>query len=435
MELHQIPLIVDRRNDFRTAEDWLIPENENDTYEIKVSIGFDPVRANPYAGRNSGDDSGSFIGGQACSLLIFSRISGRLFLKHDDARGVLRLNNSGTSYCQGLTVIVDDFEGHLPLTPTKESLAFGMEEYGKIHERNLYAWLGALANVYWTQFHNLHKTKKALGLAIRAKMDRVNLLKQKDAVDLPTLRFGSFSTVESLHFSRERVRDSIRPYKSELTKWTSGPSTLIKLTEPSKPKPKKKPNTTKKRKASDFAGLDGYDSDGNDLMDGAPPSSVFENNPSTGDEQAKDPSEQAPPRLDGRPRRATKEPTRFEELPEEPKRKWRKGKKSLTKVGNGKGEKDGDARLKKRLKDIEAELFETQLELNASKATCDDLQMQLEEVEHTGTEETSKISELKTVLTEAEKKHEMELQKVKEEHAKQLETLMARLKELEGKSS
>jgi len=241
VELHQIPLIVDRRNDFRTAEDWLIPESEDDTYEIKVSIGFDPTRANPFGTQKSKNDTiNTFIGGQACSLLIFSRISGRLFLKHDDARGVLRLTNSGTNYCQGLTIIVDDYEGHLPLTPTKESLAFGQEDYGKIHERNLYAWLGALANVYWTHHHNIYKSKRALGDAIKSKIERVHQLERKEAVDLPTLRFGSFSSVENVSFTRERVKDSIRPYKSEFTKWKPGPSTLIKFGEWQCPKPKKK---------------------------------------------------------------------------------------------------------------------------------------------------------------------------------------------------
>lgn len=431
VELHQIPLIIDRRNDFRTAEDWLIPENEEDTYEIKVSIGFDPSRANPHGSQNSADGtSKNFIGGQACSLLIFSRISGRLFLKHDDARGVLRLTNSGTNFCQGLTIIVDDYEGHLPLTPTKESLAFGMEDYGKIHERNLYAWLSALANVYWTYFHNMYKTKRALGNAVKAKISRINQLEQKEAIDLPTLRFGTFSTVEKLCFSRERVKDSIRPYKSELTKWTSGPSTLVKLGEWKAPKPKKQPNAAKKRKASDLA-LDGYDSDGNDLMSGAPPPSVLDavTNGETPDQDdtQKDDAPKAPvrERLDGRPVRATREPVRFEEMPEAPKRKKR---------FKYKGEIGGDPRFRKKLKDTEAELRETILELNASKATCDDLQMQLEEVEQAGTGESGRISQLQTQLNDAEAKHKAELQRVKDDYEKQMETLRVRLKELEEKN-
>jgi hypothetical protein len=437
VELHQIPLVVDRKNDFRTAEDWLIPQNEDDTYEIKVSIGFDPTRANPHGGfqNKANTTSNNFIGGQACSLLIFSRISGRLFLKHDDARGVLRLTNSGTNFCQGLTIIVDDFEGHLPLTPTKESLAFGMEDYGKIHERNLYAWLGALANTYWTHFHSVYKTKRALGNAIKAKIDSVKQLERKQAIDLPTLRFGSFSSVEKLCFSRERVRDSIRPYKSDLTKWTAGPNTLIKLGESKSSKPKKKPIASKKRKATDYSALDGYDSDGNDLMEGAPPSSVFENGASEGNGQAqdKDDADKAPvnDRLDGRPRRATREPQRFETIPEAPRSRKKRFKNKDKDDNNG----GGDARLNKKLREAEAELLDTSLELNASKATCDDLQMQLEEVEQVRVEESTKKSELETELNEAEAKHKAELQRVKEDYVKQIEELKVRLRKLEEKNS
>ena len=432
VELHQIPLVIDRRSDFRTAEDWLIPENEDDTYEIKVSIGFDPTRANPHGGAQNIANSNNFIGGQACSLLIFSRISGRLFLKHDDARGVLRLTNSGTNFCQGLTIIVDDFEGHLPLTPTKESLAFGMEDDGKIHERNLYAWLGALANTYWTHFHSVYKTKRALGNAVKAKVESVKQLEKKKAIDLPTLRFGTFSTVEKLCFSRERVRDSIRPYKSDLTKWTAGPNTLIKLGEAKIAKPKKKP-IAKKRKASEYSALDGYDSDGNDLMTGAPPASVFENGASEGNGQDDAENALVHDRLDGRPRRATKEPQRFEEVPEAPKSRKKRFKNNKEKHDNNKG--GGDARLKKMLREAEAELLDTTLELNASKATCDDLQVQLEEVEQVRIEESYKISELDTELNEAKAKHKAELQRVKEGYEQQIEELKGRLKEKEEENS
>jgi hypothetical protein len=196
------------------------------------------------------------------------------------------------------------------------------------------------------------------------------------------------------------------------------------------PKPKKQPNAAKKRKASDLA-LDGYDSDGNDLMSGAPPPSVLDavTNGETPDQDdtQKDDAPKAPvrERLDGRPVRATREPVRFEEMPEAPKRKKR---------FKYKGEIGGDPRFRKKLKDTEAELRETILELNASKATCDDLQMQLEEVEQAGTGESGRISQLQTQLNDAEAKHKAELQRVKDDYEKQMETLRVRLKELEEKN-
>mmetsp|Transcript_33623 Transcript_33623/g.79304 ORF Transcript_33623/g.79304 Transcript_33623/m.79304 type:complete len:921 (+) Transcript_33623:201-2963(+) len=426
VELHQIPLIIDRKNDFRTSEDWLIPENPDDCYQVKVSIGFDPSRANPQ-GSASHHNTNSFIGGQSCSLLIFSRISGRLFLKHDDARGILRLTNSGTNFCQGLTVIVDDYEGHLPLTPTKESLAFGLEDYGKIHERNLYAWLGALANVYWTHFFTLFKTKTALGNAVRAKMHDVIQLEQAEAKDLPTLRDGSFSSVEKLYFSRERVKGSIRPYKSDDTTWTLGPHTLVKLMEKKTPKLKPKKSTPKKRRATEttlLAGLDGYDSDGNDLMEGAPPSSVFDSASGPQDSDGNPMRE----RLDGRPVRASSKPQRFDEIHESFSVTRKKRMKTTTKDDKG-----GDAALKKKLKDVRMELKETQAELNASKATCDDLQIQLEERGQAKSEERRKLRELRVALNTAEAAHKAELEGIKKDHAAKVEALMARIGELEGR--
>lgn len=52
---------------------------------------------------------------------------------HPDARNTLGLTGGGTVYCQGLTIIVDDVEGHLPLDPTKQGIAFGNESHGNVH--------------------------------------------------------------------------------------------------------------------------------------------------------------------------------------------------------------------------------------------------------------------------------------------------------------
>jgi len=418
VELHRIPLVIDRRNDFRTAEDWLVPENDDDTYDIQVAIGFDPSRANPSGGQASTDKAQNFTGGQACSLLIFSRISGRLFLNHDDARGVLRLQNSGTNFCQGLTIIVDDYEGHLPLTPTKESLAFGMEDYGKIHERNLYAWLGALASAYWNHFYNTFKTKRALGNAVKNQLQSVNQLKEKRGSDLPTLRFGKFSTVEKLYFSRERMRGAIRPYRSESTRWTYGPSTLISLSDP---KPKKKPKAaTKKRKVSDV--LEGHNSGGNDPTGAVPADGLSEK------AAGEDDVENLPERLDGRPRRATKEPVRFKVNHTEAATSSRKKRyKPISKDVEG-----ADELLMRKLRELQDIYAETQVELNASKATCDDLQIQLDEAEQ---EASNRIFDLETKLEETESRHEVEMQRLEEDYMKQLEASRAQIRELEEKKA
>lgn len=95
-------------------------------YPLRVFVGFDPLR----------------IG--ALTLLIYSRKSGRLIKQFDDARHMLGLSHSGSDYCQGLTVIVDDFNGMLPLTPSKQDIAFSEESGGEAHEHNFFSWVGAV---------------------------------------------------------------------------------------------------------------------------------------------------------------------------------------------------------------------------------------------------------------------------------------------------
>lgn len=87
------------------------PTNENDNpdvYELRVFVGFDGYRVTEAAAGKEG------------SLYIYSRQSGRLICAHEDARTLLQLSAGGTAYCQGLTVIVDDIGGNLPLNPTKQ---------------------------------------------------------------------------------------------------------------------------------------------------------------------------------------------------------------------------------------------------------------------------------------------------------------------------
>ena len=54
------------------------------------------------------------------SLFVYSRLSGRLITYHKDARTMLSLSAGGTEFCSGLRIILDDYEGHLPLNPTKQ---------------------------------------------------------------------------------------------------------------------------------------------------------------------------------------------------------------------------------------------------------------------------------------------------------------------------
>ena len=254
-----------------------------------------------------------------------------------------------------------------------------------------------------------------------SKLESIKELDQTPAVDLPTLRFGTFSTVKNVVFSRKTVSDSIRPYKSDYTEWTSGPSTLVPLSL--RPKPNKKPKaatstTTKKRKAAALSALDSYGWDRNDPIYVDLPSPASEDK-----HPLKVPD--LPERLDGRPRRATREPVRFEEIHDIPKNQY---KKKQTKYSNVKG---GEATLRKTIKELESVLSETQVELNASKSTCDDLQLQLEEMEEAG---EKKVNDLNQKMNEMEARHKEELRRVKEEFTEQLKTSQRRILDLEGKN-
>jgi hypothetical protein len=98
-------------------------------YPLRVFLGFNPLRLG------------------SLTLLIYSRKSGRLIKQIDDARHVLGLSHSGSDYCQGLTVIVDDYNGMLPLTPSKQDIAFSEESGGEAHEHNFFSWVGAVRYV------------------------------------------------------------------------------------------------------------------------------------------------------------------------------------------------------------------------------------------------------------------------------------------------
>lgn len=85
-------------------------------YRLRIFVGFDRYRIH------------SSEAVKSASMYLYSRESGRLIKHEPDARFMLGLNASGSMYCSGLTVIVDDIEGKLPLNPTKQDVAFGEQE-------------------------------------------------------------------------------------------------------------------------------------------------------------------------------------------------------------------------------------------------------------------------------------------------------------------
>jgi hypothetical protein len=102
-----VPIQVNRIIPYVQQNQLELVPNPNDEYELDVYLGFDAVRINRKVQKTA-------------TLLYHSRRAGRLIKKYDDARYELRLTSGGTNYCQGLTIIVDDKHGMLPLNPTKQ---------------------------------------------------------------------------------------------------------------------------------------------------------------------------------------------------------------------------------------------------------------------------------------------------------------------------
>ena len=151
-----------------------------DRYPIRILCGFNPLR------RSENESS-------SCCLYIYSRYSGRLIKTDSDARNLLGLTNSGTHYCQGLTVIVDDSDGRLPLNPTKQDIAFGEEASGGDHQKNLYAWTGAITYVYYNYYVDkcgglMNKSLLTEKVKEQAKIIDASKLKGFDDCDLSSLQ-------------------------------------------------------------------------------------------------------------------------------------------------------------------------------------------------------------------------------------------------------
>jgi len=123
VEFTKFQVSVDKKHPVDTKK------NTASCYPLQVFVGFDPVRMGSLA------------------LFIYSRKSGRLIRHYDDARNMLGLSHSGSDYCQGMTVIVDDYYGMLPLTPSKQDIAFSEESGGEAHEHNFFSWIGAVRYV------------------------------------------------------------------------------------------------------------------------------------------------------------------------------------------------------------------------------------------------------------------------------------------------
>ena len=134
--------------------------NTPDQYWLRIFLGFDRFRISE---ADVEPETGIKKANKQCSLYIYSRKSGRLILRERDCRVRLRLNAGGTEFCQALTVIIDDVDGHLPVNPTKQDVVFSNQSQGgETHEDNLYAMVRAVVTFYYTHHKKKYGGKKSI---------------------------------------------------------------------------------------------------------------------------------------------------------------------------------------------------------------------------------------------------------------------------------
>lgn len=150
VELSYFTVKVNPNLGWNEGDTFRANDERDDSYELRIFCGFDADRATLPDSRKE------------CTLHLHSRKSGRLIYTDADARTKLHLPASGSDYSQGLTVIMDDFKGKLPLNPTKQGVAFAEERRGNVHEENLYQIVGAVVHFYYNTHLKKFKGKTQL---------------------------------------------------------------------------------------------------------------------------------------------------------------------------------------------------------------------------------------------------------------------------------
>ena len=231
--------------------DWQHPE---DGYNLRLLLGFDASRK----------------GGRP-KLCIHSRHSGRLVKSVEDCRAILGLATGSTDFCQGLTVIVDDMHGHLPLNPTKQDIAFGEQEAGNTHKTNLFSWIGAYTFLYY----NIQRDKKFGGskMALSAAVNRLSSQQDDLTWDGPCLDQCFFTEYKFLTWKFIKATGNIRCGNMKKVVAVVGTDTRWRFNDlpevthaahaasppQSNPRPKKKRNAQQLRGVNQGGGVPAHD--------------------------------------------------------------------------------------------------------------------------------------------------------------------------------
>jgi hypothetical protein len=188
-------------------------------------------------------------------LYIYSRSSGRKIVKYKDARNVLDMGAAGSTYSQGLTILLDDCETSLPLNPTKQDTAFADCSTGEIFQKNLYMWIKASVRVYYNRYWEVlyHKKKTLLTEALRALVPAIKAFNPETlSKSMAESNYGSFGNFASSVFG-----DTIRLVCNASKTFTPGKDVLFRLQGEKAAAPgETTPTASRKRKSIDAAATD-----------------------------------------------------------------------------------------------------------------------------------------------------------------------------------
>mmetsp|Transcript_24625 Transcript_24625/g.56444 ORF Transcript_24625/g.56444 Transcript_24625/m.56444 type:complete len:838 (+) Transcript_24625:149-2662(+) len=226
VEMAHFTVPIATRKALETMDEETWDQVTDDKYLLNIYCGFDAVRLNQNVESNGGP--------APCQLLIYSCRAGRLIQTEVDARHLLSLGSSGVDFTQGLTVIIYDETGQLPLTPTKDAIAWSEQAYGDVHRSNLFTWAGAVAHYYWrytySRFGKVGRVKEIMRTTIQ------NFASEADGAGRVTesLKDAQFTTFQGLVWKRRQAavtkRWLIRNVAKNLT-LSQGSDTLLPLTQ------------------------------------------------------------------------------------------------------------------------------------------------------------------------------------------------------------
>lgn len=212
---------ISEHESFRSVENY-----QEGNIKLRFFCGFDPIRISKQETQKT------------LSLYIYSRKSGRLIKFEQDARNTLSITSGGTNYCQGLTCILDDFEGKIPLNPTKQDVAFTEKLNGSIFEDNIYAWTSAIVSAYYRfhlkKYQDEKKTDLTMELSTFTKVinDRFHCYasgSKVEAVELMPLADASLLTLNNVNWSKTKTGKILGIIAAKTEEGGDGKDTVFKI--------------------------------------------------------------------------------------------------------------------------------------------------------------------------------------------------------------